>query len=232
MIVLILTFWGISILFSIVAALIYILTNSTWGFTFVPILTSTYYLLCVCVFFNNRHSDRFEVISLWFWFPSLWWLVIWVFFSMSLLAIGISSLGKRLFRFQSGFFLKNNVLMLSCMSFWYVLDINPLLDMSFANIFSHSLGSFFVLVILKESEVAQWCLTLCDPMGCSLPGFSFHGIFQARIPEWVAISLSRKSSWPTDWTWVSCIVSRRFTVWATREVRWYWYFSLLCRRAF
>ena len=91
-------------------------------------------------------------------------------------------------------FLKNNVLMLSCMSFWYVLDINPLLDMSFANIFSHSLGSFFVLVILKESEVAQWCPTLCDPMGCSLPGFSFHGIFQARILEWVAISFSRKSS--------------------------------------
>ena len=40
----------------------------------------------------------------------------------------------------------------------------------------------------KESEVAQLCLTLCDPMDCSLPGSSVHGIFQARILEWVAIA--------------------------------------------
>ena len=42
----------------------------------------------------------------------------------------------------------------------------------------------------KESEVAQSCLTLCDPMDCSLPGSSVHGIFQARVLEWVAISFS------------------------------------------
>ena len=41
-----------------------------------------------------------------------------------------------------------------------------------------------------ESEVAQLCPTLCDPMNCSLPGSSIHGIFQARILEWVAISFS------------------------------------------
>ena len=46
----------------------------------------------------------------------------------------------------------------------------------------------------KESEVAQSCPTLCDPMDCSLPGFSVHGIFQARVLEWVAISFSRGSS--------------------------------------
>ena len=40
----------------------------------------------------------------------------------------------------------------------------------------------------KESEVAQSCLTLSDPMDCNLPGSSIHGIFQARILEWVAIS--------------------------------------------
>ena len=45
-----------------------------------------------------------------------------------------------------------------------------------------------------KSEVAQLCLTLCDPMGCSLPGFSIHGIFQARMLEWVAIFFSRGSS--------------------------------------
>ena len=42
----------------------------------------------------------------------------------------------------------------------------------------------------SESEVAQSCLTLSDPMGCSLPGSSVHGIFQARILEWVAIAFS------------------------------------------
>ena len=42
----------------------------------------------------------------------------------------------------------------------------------------------------SESEVAQSCPTLCDPMGCSLPGYSVHGIFQARVLEWVAIALT------------------------------------------
>ena len=67
-------------------------------------------------------------------------------------------------------------------------------------------------------EVAQSCLTLWDPMDCSPPGSSVHGIFQARILEWVAISYSRRSSPPRDWTRVSRIVDRRFTIWATREV--------------
>ena len=55
---------------------------------------------------------------------------------------------------------------------------------------------------------AQTQPTLCDPMDCSLPGSSVHGTFQARILEWVAISASRGSSWPRDWTcfsWVFCI---------------------------
>ena len=55
-------------------------------------------------------------------------------------------------------------------------------------------------------------------MDCSLPGSSSYGIFQARILEWVAISFSRRSSWPRDWTLVSSIVGRHFTIWATREV--------------
>ena len=42
------------------------------------------------------------------------------------------------------------------------------------------------------------CLTLCDPMDCSLPSFSVHGVFQARILEWVAISFSRGSSQPSQ----------------------------------
>ena len=70
----------------------------------------------------------------------------------------------------------------------------------------------------KESEVVQSCLTLCHTMDCSLSGSSIHGILQAGILEWVAISFSRRSSQPRDWTRVSCIVGRHFTIWATREV--------------
>ena len=68
-----------------------------------------------------------------------------------------------------------------------------------------------------KSEVAQSYLTLCNPIDFSLPGSSVHGIFQARISEWVAISFSRGSSWPRDQTWVSCIAGRCFTIWTTRE---------------
>ena len=46
---------------------------------------------------------------------------------------------------------------------------------------------------------------LCDPLDCSLPGSSVHGILQARILEWVAISYSRGSSQPRDRTYVSCL---------------------------
>ena len=45
--------------------------------------------------------------------------------------------------------------------------------------------------VKSESEVAQSCPTLRDPMDCSLPGSSAHGIFQARVLEWVAIAFSR-----------------------------------------
>ena len=76
----------------------------------------------------------------------------------------------------------------------------------------------FCFYALSESEVAQSCPTLFDHMDCSLLVSSVHGIFQARILEWVAISFYRKSCPPRDRTQVSCIVDRCFTVWATREV--------------
>ena len=69
----------------------------------------------------------------------------------------------------------------------------------------------------KQSEVTQSCPTRCDPMDCSPPGSSIHGILQAKILEWVVISLSRGSFQPRDWTWVSHITGRCFTVWTTRE---------------
>ena len=61
------------------------------------------------------------------------------------------------------------------------------------------------LEVLMLALVAQSHPTLCDPVDCSLPGFSVHGILQARILEWVAIPSSRGSSQPRDWTWVFCI---------------------------
>ena len=54
-------------------------------------------------------------------------------------------------------------------------------------------------------SVTQLCPNLYNPMDCSLPGSSVHGIFQARILKWVAISYSRGYSRPRDWTRVSCI---------------------------
>ena len=69
-----------------------------------------------------------------------------------------------------------------------------------------------VLVIAKSlkkislqlcAKSLQSCLTLCNPMDCSLPGVFVHGILQAIILEWVAISFSRRSSRPRDWTSVS-----------------------------
>ena len=72
----------------------------------------------------------------------------------------------------------------------------------------------------RESEVAQSCPTLCHPVDCSWPGSIVHGIFQARILEWVFISFYRRSPRPRDQTQVSCIVDRRFTV-CHQEILWY-----------
>ena len=75
---------------------------------------------------------------------------------------------------------------------------------------------------MKWSEVlvARTCPTLGDPMDCSLPGSSVHGILQGRILEWVAIPFSRGSSWPRDGTQVSCIAGRFFSVCVTRKAHY------------
>ena len=68
------------------------------------------------------------------------------------------------------------------------------------------------IMCVQSVLVTQSCLTLCDPMDCSPPGFSLYGIFQAKILEWVAIPFSRGSSPPRDQTRVSCIIGRFFTI--------------------
>ena len=60
--------------------------------------------------------------------------------------------------------------------------------------------------------IIQLCLTLCDPVDCSLPGSFVHEISQARILEWVDIPFCRRSSQSRDQTQVSCITGRFFTV--------------------
>ena len=112
--------------------------------------------------------------------------------------------------------------------------------------------SRFPLVGCAEVEVTMLVthsyLTLCDPMDCSLPGSSVHGIFQARILEWVVILFSRGSSWLRDWTEISCIVGWFFTVlsrqrnpidglcslpyFGIRALEWDWEWSCKCTPGF
>ena len=69
--------------------------------------------------------------------------------------------------------------------------------------------------------VAKSYPTFCDPMGCSLPGFSVRGISHARILGWVVISFSRGPSVSRDWTCNSCTASRFFYCWATEDTHWW-----------
>ena len=75
---------------------------------------------------------------------------------------------------------------------------------SFQEIF---IGHWCVCVELgAHAKSLQSCLTLCNPMDCSPPGSSVHGILQARILEWVAMPSSRGSSWPRDWICISYVL--------------------------
>ena len=65
----------------------------------------------------------------------------------------------------------------------------------------------------KSLSHVRLCVILWN---CSPPGSFVHGVLQARTLEWVAMTLSRRSSWPRDWTRVSCIAGWFFTIWATR----------------
>ena len=100
-------------------------------------------------------------------------------------------------------------------------------------------------MVLERISSTRFVLTgiwlFCEVKDCNLPGFCLHWISQARILDWVAISFSRASSQPRDRTQVSCIVNRRFTIWATWEINtflfylgngfWFFYNRLLNRLA-
>ena len=72
-----------------------------------------------------------------------------------------------------------------------------------------------VKVLLTQSY-----LTLCNPMDCSPLGSSVRWLIQARILEWAVIPFSRESFWPRNWTQISHITGRFFSIWATREAKW------------
>ena len=95
----------------------------------------------------------------------------------------------------------------------------------FIHVAANGNSSFFLKK--KWKLVTQSCVALCNPVDCSLPGSFVHGILQSRILEWVANSFSRGSSQPSDWTWVSCIAGRFFTVWATGKICYRKYSSVM-----
>ena len=77
----------------------------------------------------------------------------------------------------------------------------------------------------REKKERKWNHSVVSnslwPHDCSLPSFSVHGIFQARVLEWVAISFSRGSSQSRDRTWIASVAGRCFTIWTTRECPWW-----------
>ena len=97
---------------------------------------------------------------------------------------------------------------ISCNNFFFNACINLswvlLREITEDLLFSH-LKKLFYLSQVGVCSVVQLCLTLCDPVDCRPPGSSVHGIFQARILEWVAISYPRGSSRPRDQTRISCV---------------------------
>ena len=86
------------------------------------------------------------------------------------------------------------------------------------------ISGILLLMLLCMHVHAQSCLALCDPMDCSPPGSSVHGILQARILEWVAMRSSRGSSPPRDQTHISLVscISRQVTISTTCEAHCEW----------
>ena len=123
-----------------------------------------------------------------------------------------------LWSFQSAFLETNP----SCEHFpRYVLQETSSVRKSFTlNFNSQNWSNCILFAKFKISHVKSMIQLLCNPRDFTPPGSSVLGISQARILEWVAISSSRGSSWPRDWTRVSCIGRQILYCWATKEAYW------------
>ena len=145
MVILFLTFWGTSVLFSTVAAPVCIPTNSTRENLF---STSSWTLTVSCVFYFS-HSYRCEVAShcgFDLHFPGDEWCCAYFHVSPGHLDVFSGEMPVHVFcPFLIGSF---GVWVLNCISSLYILNTNLFLDMSFANIFSHSVGWFLVLLVV------------------------------------------------------------------------------------
>ena len=98
------------------------------------------------------------------------------------------------------------------LSFYFIRNILVSSPFHFVlNYVSLKLQSFITTSFLCCCLVAKLCLTLYDPMDCSLPGSSVRGISQARIMEWLALAISKGFSRPRGQTPVSCLAGRFFT---------------------
>ena len=87
---------------------------------------------------------------------------------------------------------------------------------SLVHIIHHQLTSCIILLLTYLVDISvQFSRSVMWPMDCTSPSFSLHGISQARILEWIAISFSRGSSPPRDWTHISCIGRQILYHWAT-----------------
>ena len=108
----------------------------------------------------------------------------------------------------------SEVNIVECLSRWLKFKPRPL---------SHP-EPFFVFIPVATSPLAALSdldrSIISDPMDCSPPGSSVHGILQASTLEWIAISFSRGPFLPKDWTWVLPTTGSFFTIWATREAPW------------
>ena len=113
-------------------------------------------------------------------------------------------------------------------TFWDYSLNKPLLAIKFLSQ-CLPLEKFNLIPLVWVCMYAQLCPTLCSPMDCSLPGFPVHGIFQARVLEWVTLSSSRGSSPPRDQTCISCmscIAGRFFTSWAIGKALPVWQINI------
>ena len=122
-----------------------------------------------------------------------------------------------LWSFQSAFLETNP----SCEHFpRYVLQETSSVRKSFTlNFNSQNWSNCILFAKFKISHVKSMIQLLCNPRDFTPPGSSVLGISQARILEWVAISSSRGSSWPRDWTRVSCIGRQILYHWVTWEAQ-------------